>query len=85
MSHAAPGEASLRARNGLMAAVCAMRGLEELDLRQNPAKQWSAGSLGELSRLIEVVRRPQRISGLSCLKILLVDEVEGAPQVALCG
>jgi len=85
LRHAHPGEAAVKARDGLMAAVCAMRGLEELDLRQNPAKRWSAGSLGELRRLIEVVRLPRRISGLSCLRILLVDEVEGAPQVALCG
>jgi hypothetical protein len=62
-----------------------MRGLEELDLRQKPSKKWSASSLEELSRLIDVVRRPRRVFGLPCLRVLLVDDVEGAPQVALCG
>ncbi len=37
-----------------MAAVCAMRGLEELDLRQRKGKQWSTSSLGELRHLLEV-------------------------------
>jgi len=73
---AAPGH---RARGGLMAAVCAMRGLEELDLRQHPSKEWSTSSLGELAHLIDVVRRPRQPRGLPLLRVLLIDEVEGPP------
>ena len=63
-----------------MAAVCAMRGLEELDLRQHPSKEWSTSSLGELAHLVDMLRRPQRASGLPLLKVLLIDNMEGASE-----